>query len=652
MKDVLHEAMDIDGLKSLLDGIRTGAIRTIAVDTPVPSQFAHEILNSSPFAFLDDAPLEERRARAVQLRRTIPASVLEEVGALDPNAIEQVRSEVRPDIRDADELHDLLQTLIVLPVPAAIAGWELLDRAWEPHFVRLLHERRAVVAQANGQRYWVASERAREFVRLFEDATFDPQPPVMARDEEEHRDKSMDRALLGWLQHTGPMTSEEFSLALGLPLNEIEHAMLRLEVTGAVLRGSFRAGATGTAPQMNEWCDRRLLARIHRLTIGLLRKQIEPVTPAQFMNWLLRWQHVAEGTQLAGERGLQEALQQLQGFEIPANAWERQILARRVRDYDPAALDELCLNGTFGWGRLSPHPATLEAAPEGDAVRRRRVVPTSVAPVTFFLREDCAWMQPRRHGEDAEQENGLSAIAREVLDWLRRRGASFFADLVRGTGKLKSEIETGLWELVAAGFVTADGFDNLRALIDPKRRAGQGHGRASRPRHAAGRWSLLFTGDDATTDKATQDRNARTAIIESACWMLLRRYGIVFRELLARETSAPAWREMQVLLRRLEDRGEIRGGRFVAGFVGEQFALPVAVESVREMRRQEPNNETVTISAADPLNLVGIIVSGNETGERVPSISGRTVTFRDGVYVAEGIRKVELENDSGDTLTA
>ena len=361
-----------------------------------------------------------------------------------------------------------------------------------------------------------------------------------------------------------------------------------------------------------EWCERRLLARIHRLTVGRLRREIEPVTSAQFMRWLLRWQHVAPGTQLLGERGTLEVLRQLQGFEVPANAWERQVLGRRIADYDPKFLDQLCLTGAVGWGRLSPHPATLE-----DPAQGRRVVPTSVAPITFFVREDSDWMLP--HHPEAEPR-GLSHGAREVIDFLRQRGASFFADIVRGTPGLKSEVETALWELVAAGVVTADGFDNLRALLDPKRRAGHGHGRLARPRHSAGRWSLLYTGDGAERARA----------VEATCWMLLWRYGVVFRDLLARETILPKWRELVQAFRRMEDRGEVRGGRFLSGFIGEQFALPVAVESLRALRRQEPTGETISLSAADPLNLVGIIVPG----DRVPAISGNVVRFRDGAAVA------------------
>jgi ATP-dependent Lhr-like helicase len=433
-----------------------------------------------------------------------------------------------------------------------------------------------------------------------------------------------------------------------------------MEASGTVLRGNFtgatdkRTGVSAPHESETEWCERRLLARIHRLTVGMLRKQIEPVTPAAFMRWLMRWQHVAPGTQVVGERGTMEVLQQLQGFEIPANAWERQVLARRIADYDPAWLDQLCLTGAVGWGRLSPHPATVDSggkanangdrgeAEEGAAApRQRRVIPTSVAPITFFVREEADWMIPRENPHpsassgpafsqktremghpdlNSSEHRGLGHGAQLVLEFLRQRGASFFADIVRSTGKLKAEIETALWELVAAGVVTADGFDNLRALIDPKRRAGQGSGRSTRPRHSSGRWALLHA------DVAVE----RPRAVEAACWMLLRRYGIVIRDLLARESNLPPWRELLMGFRRLEDRGEIRGGRFVDGFLGEQFALPVAVESVRGMRSLPLSGEMVTLSAADPLNLIGILVPG----ERVPAISGRTVSYRDGVGVS------------------
>jgi ATP-dependent Lhr-like helicase len=636
MKDVLTEAMDVDGLKNVLRNIEEGRIRCIAVDTPVPSQFSHEILNANPYAYLDDAPLEERRARAVQMRRVLPASVLEEVGKLEPAAIARVQEEAWPDVRDAEELHDVLHTLLALPedwkstvhgVGDDLPGSGHGD-GWRGYFEQLVGQKRAGWAgvagtgQAAGRRYWVAAEKARSFSRLFPGAQFSPALP-----EVEPLPASYEETLLalvtGWMSHLGPVTAAQLGHVLGLPAAEIEKALLRMEAGGSILRGKF------TDPQLaaTEWCERRLLARIHRLTVATLRKQIEAVTPAQFLSWLLRWQHVAPGTQLTGERGTLEVLRQLQGFEIPANAWERQILARRVVGYDPKWLDQLCLTGAVGWGRLSPHPATLADSSEG----RRRVIPTSVAPITFFIREEAEWMTPRPPARDQSAARGLSHAAQQVLDFLRQRGASFFVDIVRGTSRLKAEVETGLWELVAAGLVAADGFDNLRSLIDPKRRSGRGSGRTARPRHNPGRWALLYTGEPVE----------RTRALEATGWMLLKRYGIVFRDVLARETNLPTWRELQMTFRRLEDRGEIRGGRFVDGFLGEQFALPLAVESVRAFRKTNAAGETIALSAADPLNLVGILVPG----ERVPAISGRTVVFQGGEAVVSPLQQLQDNND-------
>jgi ATP-dependent helicase Lhr and Lhr-like helicase len=615
MKDVLTEALDIEGLERVLLDIREGRIQCLAVDTPVPSQFSHEILNANPYAYLDDAPLEERRARAVEMRRVLPEAVLSEVGRLDPAAIAEVCADAWPDVRDAEELHDALLSLVALPThgiwPGTRVGRKLQESvpAWNEYFELLAGERRAGRAWVGDRTYWVAAERVKAFEQIFSDARFETHLPDLESAPKSREGVVLDLAT-GWMLHSGPVTVTELGGVLGLGAADAEKAMLRLEASGAVLRGQFTDASSGET----EWCDRRLLARIHRLTLGTLRKQVESVTAAQFMRWLLRWQHVGPSSQVLGERGTLEILQQMQGFEAPANSWERQILSRRIADYDPKVLDQLCLTGAVGWGRVSPHPATLETvSPE-----RRRVVPTSVAPITFFVREDADWMIPHREAGD-EETRGLSPDAKAVMQFLRQRGASFFTDIVRGTGKLKAEVETALWELVAGGLLTADGFDNLRALIDPKRRSGHGNGRSMRPRHSAGRWSLLYVGEPVDRARA----------LEATCRMLLRRYGFVFREVLSRETILPKWRELLITLRRLEDRGEVRGGRFVSGFLGEQFALPVALESLRAQRNVPANGETVSVSAADPLNLVGILVPG----ERVAANSGRVVAFRDGVAV-------------------
>jgi len=608
----------------VLAAIASGEIKCLAVDTPVPSQFSHEILNANPYAYLDDAPLEERRARAVEMRRALPESVLSEIGRLDPAAIAEVREEVWPDVRDADELHDALLDLIALPEsmgsvqPNDASG---NTRVWAGYFSALVAARRAERARVDARTYWVAAEKAATFAAIFPHAVFDSPLPSIEQSQPSREDALL-ACLTGWFAHSGPTTAHALSELLGIAASDVENTILRLEASGAILRGSF----TGESGGEIEWCNRRVLARIHKLTLGTLRKQIEPVNAAQFMRWLLRWQHVAPNTRLLGEHGTLEILQQLQGFEAPANAWESQILARRIADYDPKVLDNLCLTGAVGWGRLSPHPSTL--GEPSDAIRR--VIPTSVAPLTFFIREDAEWMIPRHAEGDAKESIALSPAARAVLMHLRQRGASFFADIVRATGKLKAEVETALWELVTAGMITADGFDNIRALIDPKRRSGQGRGHSSRPRHSVGRWSLLYSSEAAE----------RGRVAEATCWMLLRRYGVVFREMIARETIVPRWRELLIAFRRLEDQGQIRGGRFVSGFLGEQFGLPVAVESLRAGARQPASGESVTLSAADPLNLVGIIIPG----ERVSSASGKTVTLVDGVLAEteESIRRYAL----------
>jgi ATP-dependent Lhr-like helicase len=647
MKDIFHEAMDLNGLKRVLREINSGEIKCVAVDTPVPSVFSHEILNSNPYAFLDDAPLEERRARAVELRRTLPDSVLQEVGALDPAAIAEVRAGAWPDVRDADELADTLQTLIALPEEISssplihtddtdrqentqagvVSGTNAGPIQWSHFFDQLRVSNRAVRARLTTTQpgasvlhdrpdswFWVASEKAKTFQAIYPEAQFETTPPDI-ESPPSSADDALKALLTGWLMHLGPTTASRLSQLLHLPVAQIDQALLRIESTGLVLRGTFDK----TESAETQWCERRLLARIHRLTLGSLRKQIEPVNAATFMRWLFRWQHVAPGSQTRDEHGALEVLRQLQGFEIPASAWERQVLARRVANYDPQFLDQLCLTGAVGWGRLSPHPAMLEES----AGSGRRVVPTSVAPITFFVRDEAEWMAlpsvRSTHENSSKETSGLGPGAREVLAFLQSRGASFFADIVRGSGKLKAEVETALWELVAAGLVTADGFDNLRALLDPKRRSGQGAGKSTRPRHSAGRWSLLYP----------PEAGDATHSLEAICRVLLARYGVVFRELLARENMLPRWRELLITFRRLEDRGEIRGGRFINSFIGEQFALPIAVESLRATKNLPLNDEVITISAADPLNLAGIVVPG----ERVPAISGKYVSFKDGMVV-------------------
>ncbi len=549
IENCLHEAMDIGGLQEVLQKIEDGRIGTVAVDTAQASQFSYEILNANPYAFLDDAPLEERRTRAVQLRHTLGTDVTGGEGILDPAVIDEVSSASWPEPRDADELHDALLTLVRLP---PVQEWRLF-------FDELAAAGRAsIVTRANAE-FWIATERM--------SVANEPGSVVS-----------------GWMESIGPITVSELAGKLAFSPEAIETALLKLESQGQVLRGHFR----NTVGEI-EWCNRRILARIHRGTLGRLRREIEPVTALVFEQFLQAWQHVSHGAQLHGPDGTLQVIRQLQGYEIPAAAWESEILAQRIAKYDPDFLDELCFSGEVMWARVSPHPAIAE---------NRRVRPTRIAPVALFLREDAGWLMTAHAAPDS---SALSHAARDVLLALERNGASFFIDLARQTGRLPSEVEDGLWELLAGGFVTGDGFDNLRALIDPKRRRGEGRGNKKRPRHAAGRWALLHPNTVETVREERIERFAR---------QLLLRWGVLLRDLLVRETLAPPWRELLPILRRMEARGEIRGGRFVSGFTGEQFGRPEAIELLRMIRRDPDRSAAAPVGNADPLNLTGIILPG------------------------------------------
>ncbi len=610
LRDCLTEACDMAGLATLLDGIEAGEVATVAIDTAEPSPFCHEILNSNPFAYLDDAPLEERRARAVQMRRTLPEDIADGPGALDEAAITEVESECWPVVRDADELHDALLTLVTLPERPE----------WRAYFEELVSARRATAMAVGEIRLWVAAERL-ELVRLVHgEASLDPVIAAVGGARETSEEAAAASVVRGWLESTGPRTVSELTETLCLRPTLVDQALALLESEGQVLRGSYRPQARGSGEV--EWCNRRLLARIHRLTLGRLRREIEPVTAADFMRFLVRWQRTARGTRLHGLDGCLKVVEQLQGYELPAAAWEEDVLPARVTRYQRDLLDQLCLSGEVAWGRLSRHPALEERDEDDAAVRRVRA--NRVAPTTLALREELDWLLQLGRSGAEQQLDRLSANARQVLSALETHGAAFFPDLRRATGRLPAELEDALWELLAAGLVTSDGYDNLRAVLDPKRRRGES-GRL-RPRQAAGRWALL------RPSVASEAGDPHELLARQ----LLARWGVVFRDLMAREPLVSAWRDVLIALRRLEDRGEIRGGRFVSGFLGEQFALPDAVALLRSVRRSDKYGEEVEVSAADPLNLLGIVLPG----PRLSPLSGARVRIRDGV--AEVVRDADL----------
>jgi ATP-dependent Lhr-like helicase len=608
MQDVLQEAMDLEGLLGVLRGIKDGSIKCLAVDTPVPSQFAHELLNANPYAFLDEAGLEERRARAVALNTGIPASVLEQPGRLDPAAIETVRAECWPDIRDHHELHDLLMSLIALPVSMVNA-----EKAahWPGFFSRLSVDMRAGTAQCRDVVCWYATERA-------------PQVRVLWGGEtatHAEREEALRKCVQGWIQVLGPVTANGLARMLSLDAREVFAAFIALEVQGLLMRGSFERPVTADDLE-TEWCERRILQRIHKVTIGARRKQVEPVSPETYYAWLLGWQHVAPQTQLSGEEGLLDALARLEGFEAPAVEWEKSILPARVANYDPRWLDRLCLSGAVGWGRVSPHPAFRAVDGNGP----RRVIPANTAPITFYLRDSAAWLDLalREHGVDeAKLPSAVSPAALRTWEMLRQKGACFGEDIQRLLNLNAEDARQALWELAAAGLAAADGFDQLRSMIDPDRRAAV---RSSfrKVRSAAGRWSL-FGAEAPVAADALEKARYDDAAVESAARMLLARYGVVFRDVLALESNTPRWGVLLRMLRRLEDRGEVRGGRFVNGFGGEQFALPEVLESLRAIRNDH-SSFTVTIAGSDPMNMVGVLVPG----ERVAAVPGKSFSYSTG----------------------
>jgi ATP-dependent Lhr-like helicase len=658
MQDVLQEAMDLEGLNEVLCGIASGAIRCLAVDTPVPSQFAHELINANPYAFLDNAGLEERRTRAVSLRRALPDSVAEGAGRLDQAAIDTVRRELWPDLRDEHELHDLLHSLVALPMAmvdeAADAGRDV--RHWAEFCERLAETGRARTIDVNGVPCWVATERLHQLAALWPSRKAEPgrrQSTPQFDTNQVTNETTLRQCVQGWLQLTGPITASTFARRLSLDPAPVFQTFLTMEMQGLLMRGAFEHAATEEAHEI-EWCERRILQRIHRLTLATARKQVEAVAPAVYMRWLLGWQHLAPQTQLSGEEGVLEALHHLEGFEAPAVEWERTLLPVRVANYDPRWLDQLCLSGAVGWGRVSPHPAWTM----GDGGAPRRVVPTNAAPITFYLRETADWLPhtlARERVPEAVLAEALSAEALLMRGLLRQRGACFAADLQRITRLTRQQTSHALWELATAGIAAADGFDQLRALMDPRRKAAAAQTESKRAaRTTAGRWSLLSEAADevaavrgpAADAQAAAIARARRedAAIESFARVLLARYGVLFRDLLARESNAPKWRDLLGILRRLEARGEVRGGRFVNGFGGEQFALPEAADSLRASRSRE-SQDIIAVAGADPMNLVGITIPG----ERVAAVPGKEVRYRNGSLVVEDVAESGLPDGGAAT---
>ncbi len=586
--DTLTEGMDVDGLIDLWRRLDDGSVRFHHVDTTEPSALCHEILTARPYAFLDDGELPDRRTRAVQLRRGLPLDS-SQLGKLDQSAIDQVRSQLTPVPATPDELHDLLRDVVVMRA----------REEWRDLFSELQARGRAVeLADLDGQR-WHAVE-ATEAVRVLvsgvpSDETF---PEEVAA-----------RAVRGHLEMLSPATAAALQAATGIAETTVTVGLLTLESEGSVIQGRFTENSQDETVPV-EWCSRRLLARMHSLSRGRRRKSVQSVSPEQFVRFLTRWQHVAPDARLTGPAGLARVLEQLQGWGAAVASWESDLLGSRLGDYQPRWLDRMCHDGELQWLRLSPRSM---GDPDKPGSR-----PSKATPISLVFRDELDWLLNAFRG-DAEAPEPSAGAVTEIVEVLRDQGAKFLSELASETGRLPTDIESALWDGVSRGLLTADGFEAIRTLTSPTRHLHRRERALSKLRrngvrsaHSAGRWSIVPPAPE------IEDHDE---LVEALADQLLQRWGVIFYDLVAHENLSLPWRDLQWALRRLEDRGLIKGGRFVAGFSGEQFALPEAVEGLKKVRKQPASRLTVEVCGSDPLNLTGIILPG----DRIPARRTETV---------------------------
>lgn len=613
LDDCLHEAMDAEGWLQVLRGIEDGRIEVLARDTTAPSPFAAEALGARPYAYLDDAPLEERRTQAVMSRRYAQDDGPEDLGRLDEGAIDAVREQAWPQPRDADEMHEAL-----MRVGALTAQETESQPAWQRLLESLAKSHRATQVAAGGG-LWCAAERLPELQAMHPQAQMRPRiaPPPGYADTAWTREDALRELIRGRLSTAGPIVASAVAEALGVALAETEAALAALENEGFLMRGRFEPQAPA-----EQWCERHLLARIHRYTLSRLRREIEPVQAGDFMRFLFEWQHVSAAARVSGPEALAGIVAQLEGFEAAADAWESELLPARVSDYSIDWLDGLCASGRIAWLRMRP-----AASERGSA----RGSPVRATPIVLLPRRELALWMPLR-GKDPIDAAHASTRAQRVADCLREHGACFLEDLRHGCGLLQTELEDALAELVARGMATCDSYAGLRALLVPQSRRGKlaRHGRRREWMGLAdaGRWTLIRAAPMAET---TVPSLHASPSVERVARALLKRYGVVCWKLLQREADwLPPWRDLLRVYQRLEARGELRGGRFVAGLSGEQFALPDAVSALRRIRDQPANGEYVALSAMDPLNLVGTVLAGDKIARQL----GARVLYRDAIPVA------------------
>ncbi len=602
--DCLQEAMDARRFEELMHRIDRKEIELIARDTREPSPFCYELIHANPYAFLDDAPLEERRVRALSTRRALSPEAFQELATLSPGAISQVVSEAWPLIRDPDELYDAIKQMVLMD--------EKHLALYSSHLAMLLKSKRVALIHQNSQNYYAVHERLEAVASLYLD-------PLSARGQDpiawEEQTKALKALLRGHLECRGPMRSSELAAEFTIDPALVSASLQVLESEGVILSGHFQGRQSEGE---REWCERRLLQRMHRLTVEGLREQIKAVAAPVYLRFLARHQGLSPSTKLRGLEGLRATIDRLQGVEAPAVVWENELLLSRLEDFSSRDLDQLCLSGQTLWGRVRVSLANSEK-PNSNRLFTRQT------KISFMQRGAMPWLIPENRGLAPER---LSEKARVLWTQMEQRGALFFDELQTLTKLLPSQLQDALSELISMGLVHADSFAAIRPLINPDRKlksgsSGRGHRhlRYESDFHSGGRFAP-FAG--------LLSYALREDTIEAWAWQLLKRYGIVFRDLLQREELAPHWGELVPFYRTLEARGQIRGGRFVDKVGGEQFALNETVEQLRALREDKSDEDFIILSASDPANLMGIVGSGT----KLAKLSNNRVALWKGHFVA------------------
>ncbi len=629
LMDCTHELMDLDGLESLLDKIESGQISVVCRDLSEPSPLAQEVLTAKPYAFLDDAPAEERRTLAVQSRRYLSSADVTEYDMLDVEVIERLCKQAWPNPASTEQLHDALVSLGYMHASEVFPKTEsrldeFSENLWQSFFEQLVADKRATrLTTSSGDELWVAAERLGEVKLLHPESQITPQiesASIVSKTVVDG-DEALVSLIRGRMEIVGPTTTSEVARTIDLPVGIVETALIRLESEGSVMKGKFRKGC-----EQSQWCERHFLSRIHKSTISGLRKQIKPINSEQYIRYLTRWLRLSDDSMGEGPDALGQVLELMEGYEATVGTWESELLPARIFGYTPELLDFLSASGSIVWTRLSvSHLSKANLDDPKKPIRYGSSIKS--IPLTFLQRNRLKnWNVLTGNRNQATPV--LSGFAQQVQAALQEHGPMFYSELLEEIRQMPGHLEEGLVELFATGIATCDHYGGVRALLIPqderRHRARFKHSFSSGVQ-VSGRWSLLFGATSKPAVNTTQlEANQYAAAV------LLRRYGVVFRALLAKEGRFfPAWSVLRTIYRQMEDRGEIRGGRFVGNVAGEQFALPEAIDVLRSVRNRESDGKSLTIHASDPLNMTGIL----ESDQRISAHTATYLVYRDGQLI-------------------